>query len=185
MSEIEKRVCKGCCLGISGVKVASLYSVQPSLENIDNVIQDLNAKLSSIGSRFEMLHKNERRILIFAFNQEKLKEHLKQKRNKKFLAQYGYSECVTIEEHLNRLRERIEVSGKGFPHEIGIFLGYPIEDIVGFIKNPTKHKVVGIWKVYKNVRQKLELFDKYQKAKKYYEFEIEKTDNIENVFMEA
>lgn len=185
MSEIEKRVCKGCCLGISGVKVASLYSVEPGLENIEDTIQDLNKKLYSIGSRFVMLHENKRRALIFAYNLEKLTEHLKQKRNKKFLAQYGYSECVTIAEYLNCLRKRIETCETGFPHEIGIFLGYPIEDIVGFINNPTKHKVVGFWKVYKNVKQKLELFDKFQKAKEYYEIKIEKTESIESVFKEV
>lgn len=35
-----------------------------------------------------------------------------------------------------------------FPHEIGLFLGYPSEDVSGFIKHGAKNsKCVGTWKV--------------------------------------
>ena len=36
-----------------------------------------------------------------------------------------------------------------FPHEIGLFLGYPPEDVAGFMTHQGKHcKCVGCWKVY-------------------------------------
>lgn len=38
---------------------------------------------------------------------------------------------------------------KDFPHEIGLFLGYPLEDVQGFIENRAEgYKCVGCWKVY-------------------------------------
>ena len=37
------------------------------------------------------------------------------------------------------------------PHEIGVFLGYPIWDVKGFIDNKGKDfKYCGTWKVYNN-----------------------------------
>ena len=36
-----------------------------------------------------------------------------------------------------------------FPHEIGLFLGYPPDDVEGFIENREKaFKCPGYWKVY-------------------------------------
>ncbi len=36
-----------------------------------------------------------------------------------------------------------------FPHEIGVFLGYPLADVIGFIQNRGKNfTACGYWKVY-------------------------------------
>lgn len=51
---------------------------------------------------------------------------------------------------------------KGFPHEIGIFLGYPLEDVKGFIENSGRHfKICGQWKVYSDTKRAEKLFAKY------------------------
>lgn len=50
-----------------------------------------------------------------------------------FLAQYGY-QSIDIDYALNRLRERFN-AGEDFPHEIGLFLDYPLGDVIGFIEN--------------------------------------------------
>jgi len=42
-----------------------------------------------------------------------------------------YDDLQTV---LNALIERV-VRTLGFPHEIGVFLGYPLEDVMGFISN--------------------------------------------------
>lgn len=40
-------------------------------------------------------------------------------------------------------------SAPDFPHEIGLFLGYPAEDVKGFIENKAAcSKCSGCWKVY-------------------------------------
>lgn len=49
---------------------------------------------------------------------------------------------------LTRLAQRMEAVGD-FPHEVGFFLGYPAEDVVGFIRNKGQNfKFCGRWKVY-------------------------------------
>lgn len=52
-----------------------------------------------------------------------------------------------------------------FPHEIGLFLGYPPEDVSGFIENrPGSCKLTGIWKVYGNAEEASRTFEKYKKC---------------------
>jgi hypothetical protein len=54
----------------------------------------------------------------------------------------------------------------GFPHEMGLLLGYPIEDVTGFIKYNGEHSLyTGYWKVYENKEEKLRLFESYENAK--------------------
>lgn len=56
-----------------------------------------------------------------------------------------------------------------FPHEIGIFLGYPLGDVIGFIKNAGHNcKCTGCWKVYCNECEAVRTFAKYKKCKDVY-----------------
>ena len=56
-----------------------------------------------------------------------------------------------------------------FPHEIGLFLGYPPEDVRGFIENGAENcKCVGCWKVYGNVEAAKKTFAKYKKCTDVY-----------------
>ena len=53
-----------------------------------------------------------------------------------------------------------------FPHEMGLFLGYPIEDVIGYLKNDGKNSLfTGYWKVYDNMQEKIKLFQKFEQAK--------------------
>ncbi len=56
--------------------------------------------------------------------------------------------------------------GGMFPHEMGLFLGYPPEDVQGFMADKGKNSLcTGYWKVYQNVQEKLGLFQKYDLAR--------------------
>ena len=49
---------------------------------------------------------------------------------------------------------------------MGIFLGYPIEDVIGYLKNNGKNSIcVGYWKVYKDKEEKQKLFKEFECAK--------------------
>ena len=61
-------------------------------------------------------------------------------------------------------------SSKTFPHEIGVFLGYPLEDVIGFIKNSGQNSIcTGCWKVYYNECEALKLFKRYKKCREVYQ----------------
>ena len=52
-----------------------------------------------------------------------------------------------------------------FPHEIGIFLGYPLYDVDCFIHHK-RCKYVGYWKVYSNLKNAKKQFNRYECAKR-------------------
>lgn len=55
-----------------------------------------------------------------------------------------------------------------FPHEIGLFLGYPAFDVKAFMEYKGKYSLhTGEWKVYGNLSEAVQLFEKYNKAKEY------------------
>ena len=69
---------------------------------------------------------------------------------------------------IERLRMRL-ASGDGFPHEIGLFLGYPVEDVLGFIENAGQNcKCCGCWKVYCNECEAVRTFARYKKCRDIY-----------------
>ncbi|ELV06470.1 hypothetical protein H263_03923 [Brachyspira hampsonii 30599] len=80
---------------------------------------------------------------------------------------YGYR-SKNIYESIGILKRRMQYS-KTFPHEIGIFLGYPLIDINGFINNYGKNSLyTGYWKVYHNKKEAIEIFDNYNRCRTFY-----------------
>ena len=56
-----------------------------------------------------------------------------------------------------------------FPHEMGVFLGYPLGDVIGFIKNAGQNcKCVGCWKVYCNECEAIKAFARFKKCTSVY-----------------
>ena len=53
-----------------------------------------------------------------------------------------------------------------FPHEIGLLLGYPPEDVIGFIENRGQNPLyIGYWKVYSNLEECRKVFAGYDQAR--------------------
>jgi hypothetical protein len=50
--------------------------------------------------------------------------------------------------------------GNEFPHEIGLFLGYPPKDVEGFMHSRDDCLLCGLWKVYDNPEGAQEQFRK-------------------------
>lgn len=60
-------------------------------------------------------------------------------------------------------------SGMEFPHEMGVLLGYPAEDVRGFIENKGRNFLyTGYWKVYKNLSYKMEMFHTFDTVTEKY-----------------
>ena len=52
-----------------------------------------------------------------------------------------------------------------FPHELGLLLGYPAEDVRGFMGIGYKKCLyTGYWKVYEKAEEKIALFSEYDRA---------------------
>lgn len=86
-------------------------------------------------------------IKVLFYNPISLSEQLSDHRNRRFLAGFGYAEHYSLKECLIHLIGKIEDGC--IPSEIGVFLGYPLKDIMGFIGHPSlKLTKVNGWRVY-------------------------------------
>ena len=76
----------------------------------------------------------------------------------------GFSRAIWLE-HANRQTFKGGESGE-FPHEVGLFLSYPPEDVKGFIDHRANDfKCAGLWKVYGDVEQARAAFRLYDELK--------------------
>ena len=77
------------------------------------------------------------------------------------LASYSAALAGGLEAMLDHLASRMAGSG-GFPHEVGLFLGYPAEDVEGFRRHGGQgYKYSGLWKVYSDVERAQRCFRQY------------------------
>ena len=75
---------------------------------------------------------------------------------------------------------------KSFPHEIGLFLGYPPSDVKGFMNNPRKGvKCIGCWKVYSNECEAKKLFEKYVRCRDIYRKEAQHGKPLEALIVDT
>lgn len=79
-----------------------------------------------------MLRESESGALVYVARFSMLQRDLNLPGVADFLKEYGY-ESADVYSAIERLKSRLAV-GDGFPHEIGVFLGYPLEDVKGFIE---------------------------------------------------
>ena len=77
----------------------------------------------------------------------------------------GFSRAIWLE-YANRQTFKGDESGE-FPHEVGLFLSYPPEDVKGFLEHKPC-KCVGCWKVYENEEADKKTFAKYKACTRVY-----------------
>lgn len=103
------------------------------------------------------------------YRKDDLQQLLKEQERILFLDRIGYSAKDWKQQlHMLKIKFQCYCEKRGeFPHEIGLFLGYPVEDVKGFIRNEGKDCLYsGYWKVYSDVERKKKLFHTYDQAKR-------------------
>ncbi|SCY01085.1 DUF3793 family protein [Alkaliphilus peptidifermentans] len=88
---------------------------------------------------------------ILFYNYLLLEDTLRENRNLRFLKGHNYPKEYNLDNYLNHMIEKMQ--NGVIPHEIGVFLGYPLKDVIGFMGHPSLKltKVCG-WKVYGDTR---------------------------------
>ncbi|MBQ9899117.1 MAG: DUF3793 family protein [Ruminococcus sp.] len=148
-----------------GVKCANLISFDMNECTMSEYLHEFADKMSENGLTAIQLCRCRERTLVYVYNGKMLSAWLGMQKVRGFLDECGYAECKTTDEMLGVLAGRISCGS--FPHEIGAFLGYPIEDIRGFISNSGKNCLLcGYWKVYGNADTARQTFDKYDRCRK-------------------
>ena len=158
---------------ICGIKASNLINIEYS-EDLYREIEELNKRFPNFC--FYILKKDKNKVLILIYRKRILELKLSEKSNKEFLENLGY-DVSSIDSMLLCLKERIK--NDDFPHEIGVFLGYDLNDIKSFMEN-RKCIYTGYWKVYSNLDEKKKLFNRYTKCKNCVIKMIDKGFPIEN-----
>lgn len=147
-----------------GVKCANLISFDTDEDTMSEYLHEFAEKLNDSGLCAKQLCKCRKRTLVYIYNAEMLDAWLKMEQVRGFLSEYGYTAAMTMEEMLDKLASRMKCGS--FPHEIGVFLGYPIGDIKGFIRNSGKNCLLcGYWKVYENAEKARRTFKTYDRCR--------------------
>lgn len=157
-----------CASTLAGLKTAGLVNVAFDSRDCANCeVCRLNRMLAERGVRVIPLCYRKDRALLYVYRPSMLQKDLENKLARRILEQMGYSFCHA-DLGVALLAKRMKTNDK-FPHEIGLFLGYPPEDVNGFIHHrDTGCKCVGDWRVYGDVAKAKETFARYKKCKEVY-----------------
>lgn len=167
-SLLEQNLIKHCAPTLAGLKSGNLFNYRfVTSEQVKQELSEVNAKLNRRGVYVEALSWTQEMVLIYTYRKSHLERELQQEQTQQLLQQYGYTD-FSVEACLRHVKKRLDTY-ECFPHEIGVFLGYPIEDVIGFINNKGKNcKCCGVWKVYCNEHEKQLMFDKMKKCTMIY-----------------
>lgn len=164
----EELIVRYCSPTLAGIKTGSLFSCSYSdISEMRNSLRYYNRLLGKKGLRVLPLYSRNNRALIYVYRPSMLITDLRDIGAMCILRERGYVGSTPVS-FIARLKRRIADNGD-FPHEIGLFLGYPVEDVHGFIENKAEGcKCVGCWKVYGDMEMAQKLFKKYKKCTEVY-----------------
>lgn len=144
----EQTIVQYCAPVLAGLKTANLFSWHfADQKAMRREVLALRRQVERKGLRLRVLAFRSGRSLLYLYRPQALARDLSQEDAAALLAQCGY-QIDTVESLLAELYSRISAA-KEFPHEIGLFLGYPPADVKGFMDHHAAHyKCAGTWKVY-------------------------------------
>ena len=182
---LEDYLIRYCAPTLASLKSGSLFNCCCGADDdIEGCISEWNSALSPRGIRMHLLRRTGTTALVYVYRESALRETLSDPEISSFLGRYGYdihscckgcsSECCSVENCLAHLETRISGgdgnTGMSFPHEIGLFLGYPLDDVAGFIKYGGKNcKCTGAWKVYGDASEARKAFARFDKCSNVYD----------------
>ena len=151
-----------CAPVLKKVKMSSMFTVPAAY------MRFVRSVFRGTGIQVKCLCQGAGRAVVYVYRETEVQQCLEEPQVAEFLQQYGY-ESSQAEACLNHLGRRVSLSAQGiesYPHEMGIFLGYPLEDVQGFIRHGGKDsRYTGYWKVYGDVAQAKQAFQAYDDAK--------------------
>lgn len=160
--EFERQMAQHCAPTLLGEKCASLVSLsREQFPQLEQLLGQYNHQWERWGLRMQILCHCRCRSLVYLYHPGKLQQSLACPQVQALLRQYGYPPGQTLSQMLLRLSRRLR-EHRDFPHEIGLFLGYPPEDVAAFIQTKgAGYKLCGYWKVYFHEEEARATFARY------------------------
>ncbi len=164
----EELIIEHCSPTLAGIKTGSMFSVRVTDDtDIKGEVGEVDMLLKVKGLRVIMLKKTCEYALIYVYRPDHLRKDLKDPIALNILKKKGY-EPYDVESCILQLMRNLK-NDSSFPHEIGLFLGYPPSDVECFMKNPFSGvKCCGFWKAYSEPDKARNIFEKYKKCTESY-----------------
>ena len=177
----EELFIRHCSPTLAGIKPGSMFPYKYATpEELLEYIRSANQVLVPDGLRVLPLRYGDGSALIYVFRPSDLEKVLQDQTAVDLLKKRGYKD-IRVQSCICQLVGRFKQETE-FPHEVGLFLGYPPEDVCGFIENKAGgHKCVGCWKVYGDEQAARKTFARYKKCTEFYCSQWEKGQSIERL----
>jgi len=159
----EAEIVRQCAPTLAGIKIANLFIYTfPCNEDCFTSLTYIRKVLRYKGIYVELLKYNilTHQALIFVYRETGLQRVLAEKRIQDFLSKQGFESAHSCLEVIEELVWRLNNTSV-FPHEIGLLLGYPLEDVQAYMASPHSPGVcLGCWKTYSNPEKAQIYFEK-------------------------
>lgn len=176
---LERAIVRHCAPTLLGAKPAGMFTCSgacaaagercvPPACGIERAVSSCDADLAPRGIRITVLAWRPYGAIIYVYRPDLLARSLADARVARALRACGYGvpdapyDAAMVRSVLMHLSRRF---ADGVPHEVGFFLGYPFEDVAGFIEHQGRGYIcAGCWKVYSNARDAMRRFARYKRC---------------------
>ena len=168
-----------CAPTFAGLKTGNLFRISyADLEVFREELRRLNGILKRKGLRAVPVRMTAEFALVYLYRPDFLKRDLGCEEAARLLTSLGY-EPQSVNRSVAFLA-RMMREKEAFPHEIGLFLGYPPEDVLGFMKSSREGvKCVGCWKVYGDEARARAAFWRFQRCREVFEENVQRGRKLE------
>ena len=173
----ERRIIHWCAPTLAGAKPANLFTFvfedgpacrscpadgcrELSRRAFSQALKSCRQRLQPAGIGVDALTVRKNGALLFVYRKDLLRERLQEPLTAAFLMERGYNPfdergCLwEMARRIRRMDGAARPDGRAlFPHEIGLLLGYPYQDVVAFMDNRCDGVRAGAWMAYDNVEQ--------------------------------
>lgn len=187
----ERAIVKHCSPALVGIKPACLFNVpgdfapherqetahEPrasQLRNarLDALVARANRQLAGTSVHVRVLARRSCGALVLVYRPQLLARELSAPRAAATMFSWGYETTGSgwLEAAIAHLGRKLEnhqrcSANGGFPHEVGLFLGYPYDDVMAFIEHEGRdYLCCGCWKVYSNLESAKACFARYKRC---------------------
>jgi hypothetical protein len=165
---LEKALIMHCSPTLAGLKSANIVNyASTDMDTLYDQLAQCRKMLNPKGVSIRLIKTTDTKALIYVYRRDRVQDDLRKDNVLNFLSDYGY-ETDQVDHCIERLISRMSVQ-TDFPHEIGLFLSYPLDDVKGFIEHKGQNcRCVGCWKVYCNECEARKTFARFDKCKNVY-----------------
>ena len=183
----EAVLVRQCAPTLAGMKPGSIFCFNHSpLEVSRQKVCQWNKQLAPFGLTVQILleRPSSSSVIVFVYRHNRLEQMLSDDAYQSFLAEAGY-ERTNLDGLPEQLSYRLRTQPE-FPHEIGVFLGYPLRDVIGFIENHGRNfTCCGFWKSYGDPAEMQVCFACYRRCIQTYVAMFEQGIPIERLAVPA